>query len=198
MMSGLTARRRILLGFAGLLLGGGGLLGSAWLDHLGARGASLTLARRLYARRQDSPSATAVGLAAERAGQSALAWEWYRRALLVKDLDPRACRRLLAVSLEVRPPRMVLFDHELALAAGCEEDGELRAPVAVALARLGAWDEAEDMALRAGRDAAGLGLLVRVAAGLRRGQDGPLRVLGALPGAPSEAQARALIAAAGG
>lgn len=198
MMSGVSARRRALLGLAGLLLVGGVVLGSRGLDRLGARGESLSLARRLYAHRQDSPSATAVGLAAERAGDPSLAWEWYRRALLTRDLDPRACRRLLAVSLEVRPPRMVLFDHELALAAGCEEDGELRAPVAVALARLGAWDEAEDMALRAGRDAAGHGLLVRVAAGLRRGQDGPLRVLGALPGAPSEAQARALIAASGG
>lgn len=198
MMLGVTARRRALWGLVGVLLVGGVLGGSWWLDHQGARGESLILARRLYARRQDSPSATAVGLAAERAGDPALAWEWYRRALLVKALDPRACQRLLAVSLEVRPPRMVLFDRELALAAGCEEDGELRAPVAVALARLGAWDEAEDMALRAGRDAAGLGLLVRVAAGLRRGQDGPLRVLGALPGAPSEAQARALIAASGG
>jgi len=117
-----------------------------------------------------------VGRELDLAGQKDQAVVWYRRATAPPKPMVEACFRVAAISLDLGRPQDALTDGQAALDAGCEPSPELLAPMAVATALLGDWEQAELQAMRIGQDSTGLSTVVKLAAGARRGELGPLRV----------------------
>jgi len=101
---------------------------------------------------------------------------WYRRATAPPHPMQEACYRVAAVSLARNAPEDILQDGQAALDAGCPDMPELRAPMVMALAMLGQWDQAEVRGLQVVEDPTGLVRVVLIAAGARRGELGPLRL----------------------
>lgn len=120
-------------------------------------------------------------------GRKDEAVEWYRRATAPPKPMIEACYRVAWVSLDRGQPDDVIADGQAALDAGCPPEPELLAPMAVALALRGDWDQAELAAIQVVPDPTGLSTIVEVAAGARRGELGPLRVaIDEHPELPSE------------
>lgn len=116
------------------------------------------------------------GIVLERRGALDEARLFYLQATAAPAPEPRACRRLALLSLERSKPADTVQDGAQAQDNGCGPLPELRAPMAYAQAWLGEWDRAEVEAMQVIDDTTGLAATVRLAAGARRGELGPLRV----------------------
>ncbi len=116
------------------------------------------------------------GIVLERRGALDEARAFYLEAISDPLPESRACQRLALLSLERGQPADVLLDGAQALEGGCGPLPELRAPMAYAQAWLGQWDRAEVEAMQVSDDNTGIATTVRLAAGARRGELGPLRV----------------------
>ncbi len=189
---GLVADRYLYLPLAGLSLAlaaalaatpRAALVGGALLAVAGAVGVSQALPawrsdQTLWqAAVQRHPSQYTAGTLArtlDLAGDPDAAIAWYRRAIAPPLAMQEACYRVTAVDLALGDPTAAIADADMGLQAGCARSPELLAPVALAQASLGRWDAAEALADQLDPDPTGLSIVVRSAAGARRGDLGPL------------------------
>lgn len=138
-----------------------------WADDL-----SLWLAA---VKRHPQPATwAALGDALQRRGQLDAAAEWFRKATQPPKPNQGICFRLTLLQLERDDLAGVVAEGERGLAAGCDPSPELLAPLALAYAVLGRWDEAESTANEVDADPTGKAVVVRVAAAARRGDLQPL------------------------
>lgn len=115
-----------------------------------------------------------MGEALEQVGRYDAAAEWYRKATQPPEPRQVTCFKLTALQLERGDPAGAVAEGERGLAAGCAPSPELLAPLALAYAAVGRWDDAESTAGEVGADPTGKAVVVRVAAAARRGDLQPL------------------------
>ncbi|MCB9745295.1 MAG: hypothetical protein H6741_08910 [Alphaproteobacteria bacterium] len=126
------------------------------------------------AERRDTPYAWgALAKALQREGKLDAAAHANRQALDADPPFPHACFNATRLHLDRGEPGAAVENGRFALARGCEPSPELLAPLAVAEASVGQWEEAEVTASRVGQDPTGLAVIVRVAAAARHGELGP-------------------------
>lgn len=139
----------------------------AWRGDLQLWGAA-------HAQHNTAYTAGILGRLLEAEGQLDLAAPLYAQATAGPRVFQESCFNITAIHLHRGDPAAAVRDGEQALRAGCARSPELLAPLSVALARLGRWDEAEALAVQIEDDPTGLAVVVRVAAGRQRGDSGPL------------------------
>lgn len=126
-------------------------------------------------REAPSPQAAgAYGVVLQGQGRLDEAAHWLHEATLPPIPYPNACRALVPVHLQRGDPATAAIEGERALEAGCRPVPELLAPLSLALALTGRWEQAEQRVSQIqGEDPTGKAVIVRVAIAARRGDDGP-------------------------
>jgi hypothetical protein len=115
---------------------------------------------------------------------------WYREAVVQPPMPfQESCFNITRVHLKRgEPAEAIRVGHE-ALDAGCEASAELVAPLALAHALVGEWENALDRSKTVGRDPTGKAVIAGMAAHAQMGNIDPLRIA---IGAASPAESAAL------
>jgi hypothetical protein len=124
-----------------------------------------------------APSGYAAGALArwlEDNGQVVDAAHWYEVAVQPPRAFHESCYNVTRVHLKLNQPAEAIRVGRAALAAGCEPSPELVAPLALALALEGEWEEANEYAQSVGSDPTGKAVIVRLAAQAQAGNLKPL------------------------
>jgi hypothetical protein len=100
--------------------------------------------------------------------------ELYRLGVSPPKPFIEACFSIAQVNFKLGDMPATIRDGKAALDNGCPPVPEILAPVSMALALEGQWDEAEAFAKSMDSDPFGYGIVIRVAAALRRGDRGPM------------------------
>lgn len=146
-----------------------------------------------HAQHNTAYTAGILGRILEAEGRLDEAAALYAQATAGPRVFQEACFSVTAIHLRRSDAEAAVRDGQRALRAGCARSAELLAPLAVALARLDRWEEAETLAGEIDADPTGLAVVVRVAAGRHRGDDRPLQqALRDHPDADPEALERAV------
>ena len=126
-----------------------------------------------------APSGYAMGALArwlEDQGEAVQAAHWYREAVVH---PPRpfheSCYNVTRIQLKLGDPEAAIVVGREAEQAGCEVTPELVAPVALAHALVGEWDESLSQASRLDEDPTGKALIARLASQAALGDVQPLR-----------------------
>lgn len=115
---------------------------------------------------------------------------WYRAATQPPRPFAHSCYNVVSLQLKRGDLGAAVHDGRRALENGCARSPELLAPLALALALTGQWEEAEARAAEVGVDPTGKAVLVRIAAAARRGDFAPFEAAAA-----GQPEARAALAA---
>ena len=126
-----------------------------------------------------APSGYAMGALArwlEDQGEAVQAAHWYREAVVH---PPRpfheSCYNVTRIQLKLGDPEAAIVVGQEAEQAGCEVTPELVAPVALAHALVGEWDESLSQVRRLDEDPTGKVLIARLASQAALGDVQPLR-----------------------
>lgn len=133
-----------------------------------------TLWQTAQVRRPTPYTATGLARAWESQGRFAEAAHGYASAVEPPDPFEAACFNVTRSHLAASDPAGAVREGRRALQVGCDPSAELLAPLAVALAVTGEWDEADRIAGSFDTDPTGLAGVVRAAAAWRRGDESTL------------------------
>jgi len=134
----------------------------------------LTLWRAAHGQHQTPYTAGILAKVVDDMGGLDLAAQLYAQATQAPRPFHESCYNVTRIHLKRGDMAAAVSEGQRALAAGCERSPELLSPMAWALAQTGQWDEAEVVAAEVVQDPTGLAVVVRAAAGVRRGDRGPM------------------------
>jgi hypothetical protein len=101
---------------------------------------------------------------------------WYREAVVQPPMPfEHSCFNLSRIHLKVGGPAAAIEAAQAGLVAGCERSAELMAPLALAYALTGRWEEALGTATDVGRDPTGKAVIAELSARSHAGDVQALR-----------------------